>query len=83
MTEAGLSYPSFGNWSQDFQFDSFDGIPSLQKVQSSNYQQMFQTAVDNRIKYYKSKGLNAPTYTSPNRGIGPKALEGAIRLIKK
>jgi RHS repeat-associated protein len=83
MTEAGLPYPSYGNWSQDFQFDAFDGTPSLERVQSAGYQQMFQTAVDNRINYYKSTGLNAPTYTSPNRGIGPKALEGVVRLIKK
>jgi hypothetical protein len=83
MTEAGLAYPSYGNWSQDFQFDAYDGTPSLERIQSPGYQQMFQTAVDNRINYYKSTGLNAPTYTSPNRGIGPKALEGVIRLIKK
>nr|WP_320022248.1 DUF6443 domain-containing protein [uncultured Draconibacterium sp.] len=82
MTETGLGFPSYGSWSQDFQFDAFDGAPSLERVQSVPYQQMFQTAVDNRIKYYKSSGMNVPTYTSPNRGVRPKALEGVIRLIK-
>jgi hypothetical protein len=82
MTEAELGYPSYGNWSQDFEFEACDGPPSLERIQSPAYQQMFQKAVDKRINYYKSKGLNAPTYTSPNRGVKPKALEGAIRLTK-
>ncbi len=38
-------------------------------------------AVDKRINYYKSKGLNASTYTSQIE-VKPKALEGAIRLTK-
>ena len=82
MTEAGLGYPSYGKWSQAFQYDALDGTPSLEKIQSQGYQQMFQTAVDDRISYYQSLNINTPTYISPNRGIRPKALEGAIRLIK-
>jgi len=82
MTEAGLGFPNYGSWSEDFQFDAYDGPPSLEKIQSASYQQMFQTAVDKRIDYYKSTGMNVPTYTSPNRGVRPKALQGAVRLIK-
>lgn len=82
MTEAGLGYPIYGSWSQDFQFDAFDGTPSLEKIQSLNFQNMFQSAVDNRIEYYKSTSLNVPTYTSPNRSIRPKALEKVIMLVQ-
>jgi hypothetical protein len=83
MDEANLGYPQYGDWSKDFQNDSWkSGIPTLGKVQSNEYQQMFQKAVDARIVYYKKTGMNVPTYTSPNRGIKPKALEGSIKLIK-
>ena len=86
MTEASLAYPNYGNWSHDFQVDAYDGIPSISKVMSSEYQQMFQTAADNRIDYYKSKStkMNVPhSYLTPNTGVRPKALEAVIRLIKR
>ena len=63
-------------------FDAMEGVPSINKVTSTGYQGMFQTAVDNRIEYYKKSGLNAPTYTSPNTGVKPKAFEALIRLMK-
>ena len=81
--EAGLGAPIYGDWSQDFMLDAMEGVPSINKVTSVGYQKMFQTAVDNRIEYYKKSGLNVPSYTSPNTGVKPKALEAAIRLMKR
>ncbi len=81
MMEAGLGFPSYGEWGNDFQFDSYEGIPSINKIQSKEYQNMFQNAVNNRINYYKGTGLNAPTYTSPNRGVKPKAFESIIKQL--
>jgi RHS repeat-associated protein len=82
MVDAGLAFPIYGDWSNGFQKDSFEGIPSIEKVVSPQFQKMFQDAVDNRIKYYKNSGINAPTYTSPNTGIKPKAFESIIRKMK-
>ena len=83
MGEAKLGMPTFGDWNNEIFFDYLgNDTPSLSRIQSSKYQSMFQRAVDARISYYKTTGMNVPTYTAPNRGIKPKALEGAIRLIK-
>ncbi len=81
MSDAGLAFPIYGDWSNDFQKDSYEGIPSIEKVTSPQYQKMFQDAVENRIKYYKKSGLNVPTYTAPNTGVKPKAFEAIIRKI--
>jgi len=83
MFEAQLGAPVYGDWSQDFMFDAMGGAPSIDKVRSTQYQGMFQKAVDNRIDYYKKSGLNAPTYTSPNTGAKPRAFEALIRLLKR
>ncbi|MGB5980148.1 MAG: RHS repeat-associated core domain-containing protein, partial [Cyclobacteriaceae bacterium] len=83
MFEAGLGFPMHGDWSQDFMLDALNGIPDISKVESTEYQKMFQTAVDKRIDYYKQSGLNAPTYTAPNTGVKPKALEAVIRQINR
>ena len=81
MAESGGLTPIYGDWSQDILFDSFDGTPSLEKIQSEGYQQMFQKAVNDRIEYYKGTGLNVPTYTAPNTGVKPKALENVIKRL--
>lgn len=80
LIEAGLGIPSFGSWSNEFLDDALNSVPDLKKVQTPSFQNMFQKAVDNRINYYKSLNLNAPTYTAPNSGVKPKALEEMIRL---
>lgn len=58
---------------------AFISIPSSIEVGSKDYQEMFQKAVNDRIEYYKSQALNAPTYTSPNTGEKPKAIEAVIK----
>ena len=55
------------------------GIPSIENVGSPQYQRMFNRLVENMKTYYRTAGINAPTYTSENPIVQPKALMEVIK----
>jgi RHS repeat-associated protein len=72
--DVGLPIPS-NEWATFFENELYDkGFIKFEDIISENYIQEFNKSVDQRIKYYKSTDLVAPTYTSPNSGKGPIAL---------
>ena len=56
-----------------------EGIPSKENVESHQYQSMFNRSVENMKSYYRKEGINAPTYTSENPIVQPKALMEVIK----
>src|SRR5690606_2758791 len=78
-SESMEGIPSYGEWMDDIFDKALEGIPSSVEVGGENYQKSFQKAVNDRIEYYKGQGLDAPTYTSPNTGEKPKAIEATIK----
>ena len=56
-----------------------EGIPSIENVESLQYQSMFNRSVENMKSYYRKAGINAPTYTSENPTVQPKALMEVIK----
>lgn len=56
-----------------------EGIPSIENVESLQYQDMFKRSVENMKSYYRKEGINAPTYTSENPIVQPKALMEVIK----
>lgn len=56
-----------------------EGIPSKENVESHQYQSMFNRLVENMKSYYRKAGINAPTYTSENPTVQPKALMEVIK----
>lgn len=83
MLESGSGFPSYGEWMNDIVNQAFESIPSSVVVGSEEYQTMFQKAVDNRIQYYKEQGMDTPTYTAPNTGEKPKAIEATIKGVEQ
>ena len=79
MLESGSSFPTYGEWMSDILNQAFKSIPSSVQVGGEEYQKMFQKAVDDRIQYYKEQGMDTPTYTAPNTGEKPKAIEATIK----
>ncbi len=79
MLECGGLIPTFGDWIDDILYEAYENIPNSTEINSKEYQEKFQKAVDDRIQYYVNEGLDTPTYTSPNTGEEPKAIESVIK----
>lgn len=76
-----LSYCSSANtWNKEMEDHILaEEIPSKENVESLQYQSMFKRSVENMKSYYRNAGINAPTYTSENPIVQPKALMEVIK----
>lgn len=76
-----LGYLSSANtWNKEMEDHILEEeIPSIENVESLQYQSMFKRSVENMKSYYRKEGINAPTYTSENPIVQPKALMEVIK----
>lgn len=76
-----LGYLSSANtWNKEMENHILEEeIPSIENVESLQYQSMFKRSVENMKSYYREAGINAPTYTSENPIVQPKALMEVIK----
>ena len=79
MSELGYGTSS-NKWNEEMEDYMLEkGIPSIENVESLQYQDMFNQSVENMKSYYREEGINAPTYTSENPTVRPKALMEVIK----
>jgi RHS repeat-associated protein len=74
---------SLNQWIMEIFMEATQDLPSSDEVGSDEYQKMFQKAVNARIAYYTQLNLDAPTYTAPNTGVGPIALEALMGGVEE
>ena len=93
--EAGLGYGGIlteqsmeGGWAEkisNFPGNSLDN-PTLEQVKSEEYDKLFNEAVDNRIKHFKTKLEDCQYctgYTKPNSGQKPLAIKSVFEGVAK
>lgn len=79
MSELGYGTSS-NKWNEEMEDYMLEkGIPSIENVESLQYQDMFNQSVENMKSYYREAGINAPTYTSENPTVRPEALMEVIK----
>lgn len=73
-------FSSTNKWNEEMENHILaEGIPSIENVESPQYRRMFNRSVENMKSYYRKVGINAPTYTSENPIVQPKALMEVIK----
>ena len=80
--ELNLPIPTYGEWSSDI-IDTYGGMystPTTQQFVSYEYNELFQSAVQKRIDYYKNELKSNPNagvegYTQDKSNVQPMAIK--------